>query len=88
MLGTVDAQEIEDKAREVMKDNSSMLQHSDGTTEPERVLTVAYLYALKSAGTCSTDDANRKAFERWKIVPRMLNNATLRNVEASVENDG
>ncbi|KAG1855115.1 oxidoreductase [Suillus tomentosus] len=85
VLGTVDAQEIEDKAREVMKDNdnSSMLQHSDGTTEPERVLTVAYMYTSKSAGTCSTDDANRKAFERWKIVPRMLNNATLRNVEAS-----
>ncbi|KAG1823272.1 oxidoreductase [Suillus variegatus] len=67
VLGTVDAQEIEDKAREVMKDNS-----------------IAYLYALKSAGTCSTDDANRKAFERWKIVPRMLNNATLRNVETTI----
>lgn len=67
MLGTVDAQEIEDKAREVMKDNS-----------------IAYLYTSKSAGTCSTDDANRKAFERWKIVPRMLNNATLRNVETTI----
>lgn len=67
MLGTVDAQEIEDKAREVMKDNS-----------------IAYLYASKSAGACSTDDANRKAFERWKIVPRMLNNATLRNIETTI----
>ncbi|KAG2135214.1 oxidoreductase [Suillus bovinus] len=69
VLGTVDVQEIEDKAR-----------------EPERVLTVAFLYTLKSAGTCSTDDANRKAFERWKLVPRVLKNATLRNVEARLPN--
>lgn len=69
MLGTVDAQEIEDKAREVMKDNDN---------------SIAYMYTSKSAGTCSTDDANRKAFERWKIVPRMLNNATLRNVETTI----
>jgi hypothetical protein len=83
VLGTVDVQEIEDKAREVMKDNSSMLQRSDGGAEPEQVLTAAYLYTLKSAGTCSTDDANRKAFDRWKLVPRVLNNVTLRNIEAS-----
>ncbi|KAG1741988.1 oxidoreductase [Suillus lakei] len=67
VLGTVDVQEIEDKAREVMQDNST-----------------AYLYTLKSAGTCSTDDANRKAFDRWKLVPRMLNNVTLRNVETTI----
>ncbi|KAG1727927.1 oxidoreductase [Suillus paluster] len=67
VLGTVDMQEIEDKAREIMKDNS-----------------IAYLYAMKSAGTCSTDDANRKAFERWKLVPRMLRDATLRNIETTI----
>lgn len=67
VLGTVDVQEIEDKAREVMKDNST-----------------AYLYTLKSAGTCSTDDANRKAFDRWKLVPRVLNNVTLRNIETTI----
>lgn len=44
----------------------------------------AYLYTLKSAGTCSTDDANRKAFDRWKIVPRVLNNVTLRNIETTI----
>ncbi|KAG0701525.1 FMN-dependent dehydrogenase-domain-containing protein [Suillus ampliporus] len=62
VLGTVDMQEIEDKACEVMKDNST-----------------AYLYTSRSAGTSSTDDANRKAFDRWKLVPRMLKDVTLRN---------
>jgi len=58
-------------------------QYSDGRAKLERVVIVAYLYMLKSAGTCSTDVANRKAFDRWKLVPRMLNDATLRNVEVS-----
>jgi lactate 2-monooxygenase len=46
-------------------------------------LIVAYYYTHKSAGTNSTDAANRKAFDRWKLVPRVLNDAALRNVEVS-----
>jgi hypothetical protein len=42
------------------------------------------MYTFGSAGTCSTDAANRRAFNRWKIVPAMLNDCTNRNVEVSI----
>lgn len=41
----------------------------------------AYMYTFGSAGTCSTEHNNRAAFEKWRLVPRMLFNATERNVE-------
>lgn len=42
------------------------------------------MYTFGSAGTCSTDAANRRAFNRWKIVPAMLKDCTTRNVEVSI----
>jgi isopentenyl diphosphate isomerase/L-lactate dehydrogenase-like FMN-dependent dehydrogenase len=39
------------------------------------------MYTFGSAGTCSTEYANRKAFEKWRIVPRMLRDATVRDLE-------
>jgi lactate 2-monooxygenase len=39
----------------------------------------AYAYIAGGAGNESTMDANRKAFEQWKIVPRMLRNVGERN---------
>jgi len=44
----------------------------------------AFLYVFGSAGTCTTYDNNRNEFNRWKIIPRMLYNATDRNVETTI----
>ncbi|KAH7928758.1 FMN-dependent alpha-hydroxy acid dehydrogenase [Leucogyrophana mollusca] len=67
VMGTVDIKQIEEKAREAMKDHLP-----------------AYMYTFGSAGTCSTDAANRKAFDRYKIVPRMLRNGTARKIETTI----
>lgn len=39
----------------------------------------AYAYIAGGAGNESTMEANRKAFEQWKIVPRMLRNVAERD---------
>ncbi|PPQ63602.1 hypothetical protein CVT24_004462 [Panaeolus cyanescens] len=44
----------------------------------------AFMYAGGSAGTNSTERANRKAFEKWAIIPRMLVNATKRSLETTI----
>ncbi|OAX37583.1 FMN-dependent alpha-hydroxy acid dehydrogenase [Rhizopogon vinicolor AM-OR11-026] len=67
ILGTVAVKEIEDKAREAMKDKMP-----------------AYMYTFGSAGTCSTDVANRRAFDRWKIIPSMLKECTNRSIETTI----
>lgn len=43
----------------------------------------AFLYVNGSAGTSATYRANRRAFEKFGIIPRMLVNATERNLEVS-----
>ena len=43
----------------------------------------AFLYVFGSAGVCKTYEANRKAFDKWAIIPRMLRNCTARNLEVS-----
>jgi hypothetical protein len=43
----------------------------------------AFMYVNGSAGTNSTYRANLRAFEKYSIVPRMLRNATSRNLEVS-----
>lgn len=45
------------------------------------ILIDAYMYTNGSAGTNSTYDANLREFRKWGIVPRMLLNATQRNLE-------
>ncbi|PPQ84734.1 hypothetical protein CVT26_014744, partial [Gymnopilus dilepis] len=44
----------------------------------------AFMYAGGSAGTNSTYRANRRAFEKWGIVPRMLVDATQRSLETTI----
>jgi len=44
----------------------------------------AYMYTFGSAGTGSTHRVNLVALERWRIVPRMLRNATDRNLETTI----
>jgi lactate 2-monooxygenase len=39
------------------------------------------MYTFGSAGTSSTYRNNLEALEQWRIVPRMLRNATDRNLE-------
>ncbi|KAJ7051809.1 oxidoreductase [Mycena amicta] len=67
VLGTVVFEEIEEKAKEKLKDYPG-----------------AFLYAGGSAGTNSTYRANLRAFEKYRIVPRMLVDATTRNLETTI----
>lgn len=64
VLGTVNIKDIEEKAKEAMKDHIP-----------------AYMYTFGSAGTCSTDSANKRAFENYKLIPRMLVDVSNRNIE-------
>ena len=48
----------------------------------------AYMYTFGSAGTWATDVANKKALESWKIVPRMLVDATNRKLEVRISFKG
>ncbi|KAF9223352.1 FMN-dependent alpha-hydroxy acid dehydrogenase [Gyrodon lividus] len=44
----------------------------------------AYMYTFGSAGTWSTDAANKSAIDGWKIVPRMLVGATNRRLQTTI----
>ncbi|KAJ7776792.1 oxidoreductase [Mycena maculata] len=44
----------------------------------------AFMYAGGSAGTNSTYRANLRAFEKFRIVPRMLVDATVRNLDTTI----
>ncbi|GAA3507545.1 isopentenyl diphosphate isomerase/L-lactate dehydrogenase-like FMN-dependent dehydrogenase [Streptosporangium album] len=46
----------------------------------ERLDPEAYGYVAGSAGTGATDRANREAFDRWRIVPRMLRDVSVRDL--------
>ncbi|KAF9003955.1 oxidoreductase [Cyathus striatus] len=59
-LGTVVFEEIEEKARQKLKDYRG------------------------SAGSNSTYRANKRAFEKWGIIPRMLINATGRSLSTTI----
>lgn len=66
-LGTVVFKEIEEKAKEKLKNYPG-----------------AFLYAGGSAGTSATYRANRQALDKYAIIPRMLVNATVRNLETTI----
>ncbi|OCH87326.1 FMN-dependent alpha-hydroxy acid dehydrogenase [Obba rivulosa] len=44
----------------------------------------AFYYVFGSAGTCSTNAANRRQFEKWGIIPRMLRDVTDRSIETTI----
>ncbi|KAF9781516.1 oxidoreductase [Thelephora terrestris] len=44
----------------------------------------AFLYVFGSAGVSKTYEANRKAFDKWAIVPRMLRDCSSRNLETTI----
>ncbi|KAJ7599927.1 oxidoreductase [Mycena floridula] len=66
-LGTVVFEEIEEKARQVLKDY------------PE-----AFMYANGNAGTWATYNGNLRAFQKYTIIPRMLVDASKRNLETTI----
>lgn len=43
----------------------------------------AYMYTFGNAGTGSTYRSNLEALEQWRIIPRMLRNATHRNLDVT-----
>ena len=79
VTGTVDVDKLEAKAREALKDHqgnhSLYLRTFDLTTPID-----AFLYVYGSAGTMSTYRANQAAFDAFKIVPRMMVDATDRHL--------
>lgn len=89
VLGTVNIQELEDRAREKLKNREGECLtrcESNRKLTPRRIgayRTDAFMYVCGSAGTNSTTANNRNEFQRWKIIPRMLYDATNRSVEAS-----
>ncbi|THH29376.1 hypothetical protein EUX98_g4831 [Antrodiella citrinella] len=44
----------------------------------------AFLYVVANAGLGRTGEANRAELDRWRIVPRMLRNVTIRDVETTI----
>ena len=44
----------------------------------------AFAYVAGGAGRESTISANRKAFDRWQILPRMLNDVSVRNTSVEL----
>ncbi|EIN12180.1 oxidoreductase [Punctularia strigosozonata HHB-11173 SS5] len=92
-LPTLDFGKMEQMAREKMKDQIGAYDPLTPVVESPKAgeLTIpgprgaeAYMYTFGSAGTSSTERANRKAFETWRIVPRMLRDATVRNIETTI----
>ena len=64
----------------------------DFTTDPgaleesarQRLEPGPFWYVAGAAGTGATARANREAFDRWRIVPRMLRDATTRDLSTTV----
>ncbi|TFY77745.1 hypothetical protein EWM64_g6262, partial [Hericium alpestre] len=44
----------------------------------------AYMYTFGSAGSCDTARANVRALQQWRIVPRMLRDASARSLETTL----
>jgi isopentenyl diphosphate isomerase/L-lactate dehydrogenase-like FMN-dependent dehydrogenase len=50
----------------------------------QRLSSEAYDYVAGSAGAEKTEAANRAAFDRWRIVPRMLRDVSVRDLSISL----
>ena len=84
-LGTVDTVEkLEKLAREhLIKVASEGVSNGGQFSIKLSGSSGAFLYVFGSAGVWKTYEANRKAFDKWAIIPRMLRNCTARNLEVS-----
>lgn len=50
----------------------------------ERMESGPFWYVAGAAGSGATERANREAFERWRVLPRMLRDATRRDLRTTV----
>ncbi|MBV8931368.1 MAG: alpha-hydroxy-acid oxidizing protein, partial [Kutzneria sp.] len=50
----------------------------------ERLSTEVYAYVAGSAGTAATARANRAAFAKWRLVPRMLRDVSQPELSVTV----
>ena len=41
------------------------------------------MYTFQSAGHATTEAANRTELDKWKLIPRMLRDATVRDLNVS-----
>lgn len=73
--------EVEKEAREKLKDHKSALFNVILQILYSQCFADAFLYVFGSAGNCSADHWNRSELEKWRIIPRMLRDATVRNLE-------
>ncbi|WP_116047481.1 lactate 2-monooxygenase [Amycolatopsis palatopharyngis] len=64
---------------EFSTDGTRLEGSAEALMEPE-----PFAYVAGGAGSGSTVRANRAAFERWKLVPRMLTDSTERDLSTSV----
>lgn len=89
-IGSYDVAKLEEKAREVTKEyhGASMGLPLDNTMHADGIylmtISAAYMYTFGSAGTSSTNKANIKALQQWRIIPRMLRDASSRNLDVGL----
>jgi lactate 2-monooxygenase len=86
IIGSYDYRVVEERAREATKDNHCAFSHSilRITSIDEKSSLAAYLYTFGSAGIGSTYNNNLEALKQWRIIPRMLRDATHRNLDVTI----
>lgn len=82
-LGTFAFSKIEQLAREKLKDHPSAFSSPFCVTLSYHYDTDAFMYVFGSAGTSSANIGNCQELEKWRIIPRMLRDATVRNLDVS-----
>ncbi len=81
-----------DRQREVYAGGMLADQTPDLPTSPDELADLArenlppeaHAYVAGSAGSESTKDENRRAFDRWRIVPRMLRDVSERDLSVEI----
>lgn len=84
-LGTLYFHELEQKAREKLKDRPSEFTLGCHLVVHTHLSSDAFLYVNGSAGNCAAADANVNELKKWMFIPRMLRDATVRNLEVGNE---
>ena len=86
-LGTLYIHEVEELAREALKDRKGTPRPFDSTwciAQEWRCYyytTDAFLYSFCSAGEGHANVANVAEVNKWKLIPRMLRDATKRSLD-------
>ena len=75
--------EIEEKAKEKLKDYPSEYLHAMNGKLSLDVPLDCFTFAQGNAGTGSTFDGNIEAFRRYRLIPRMMVDTNVRNLEVN-----